>query len=100
MRSLSKLRTDLCTRQLERQKHGRVLVGMGTCGIAAGGDQIWESISQKIEQLELQVDMVSTGCIGMCYAEPIVEVQMPGEPSILRESDARTSRGDRELAYC
>lgn len=82
MRSLSKLRTDLCTRQLERQKHGRVLVGMGTCGIAAGGDQIWESISQKIEQLELQVDMVSTGCIGMCYAEPIVEVQMPGEPSI------------------
>lgn len=82
MRSLSKLRTDLRARQKEKQKHCRVLIGMGTCGIAAGGDRVWEVVKQKIEELELQVDMVSTGCIGMCYAEPIMEVQMPGEPSI------------------
>lgn len=63
--------------------HPLVRVGLGTCGIAAGGDKVWAVLDQEIRSRELDVNMVSTGCIGMCFAEPLVEVCLPGQPRII-----------------
>ena len=55
----------------------RVFVGLGSCGIAAGAQDIYDYMEPelKIEGLDLEV----TSCVGMCYAEPIVEIEYEGE---------------------
>jgi (2Fe-2S) ferredoxin len=62
----------------------RISVGMATCGIASGSR---ETINAIVEEVKVQgltnVSIVQTGCLGYCYAEPVVEVSMPGKESIL-----------------
>ncbi|MCK5154323.1 MAG: NADH-quinone oxidoreductase subunit NuoF [Spirochaetales bacterium] len=55
----------------------RVFVGLGSCGIAAGAQDIYDYMETglKLESLDLEV----TSCVGMCYAEPIVEIESEGE---------------------
>lgn len=61
----------------------RILVGMGTCGIAAGADLIYRSLKEEIEKNRLtNINLVKTGCIGLCYLEPIIEVLLPAEEKI------------------
>lgn len=56
----------------------RVVVGMATCGIAAGAKEVFEALQQEIERRGLRhVRLVPTGCIGMCRLEPMVEVYSP-----------------------
>ena len=54
----------------------RILISMGTCGIAAGATPVLEEVKKAIaeRQLENSVEIVETGCIGQCYAEPSVEI--------------------------
>jgi len=66
-----------------RDKQPLVVVGLGTCGIAAGGEKVWQSAYQELYNLNLDASMMSTGCIGMCYAEPIIEVHLPGKPRVI-----------------
>lgn len=83
MHSLNDMRKQFQDALEESRKHTRVVIGLGTCGIAAGGDKIWHEVSRYIETHRLEVEMMSTGCIGMCYAEPLMEVHMPGEPRFI-----------------
>ncbi|MCR1899885.1 (2Fe-2S) ferredoxin domain-containing protein [Irregularibacter muris] len=56
----------------------RVVVGMATCGIAAGARLVLMAIMDEIKNLELtNVTVAQTGCIGACRLEPIVEVYSP-----------------------
>lgn len=56
----------------------RVLVGMATCGIAAGARPVLTTISDEVAKRNLQNIMVTqTGCIGICQYEPVVEVFTP-----------------------
>lgn len=60
------------------RKYPRILVGMATCGIAAGSKYVMEAIVDELNILGItNVEVVKTGCIGMCRLEPIVEVIMP-----------------------
>ncbi|MGB5823857.1 MAG: NADH-quinone oxidoreductase subunit NuoF [Proteocatella sp.] len=52
----------------------RILVGQGSCGLAAGAGKIYNILKGQIDAQELGVDIEITGCIGTCYLEPIVEV--------------------------
>lgn len=53
----------------------RVVVGLGTCGLAAGAQQVFDAIQEELAQLKLeQVALVRTGCVGICQFEPVVEV--------------------------
>lgn len=54
----------------------KILISMGTCGIAAGATPVLEEVKKAIaeRQLENSVEIVETGCIGQCYAEPSVEI--------------------------
>lgn len=52
----------------------RVVVGSGSCGIAAGADKVLEVIQSQVEAMNVDVKIEITGCIGTCYQEPIVDV--------------------------
>ena len=61
----------------------RVLVGMATCGIAAGARPVLTTIVYEVAKRGLQNVMVTqTGCIGICQFEPVVEVVEPGKDKI------------------
>ncbi len=66
-------------------KKARVMVGAATCGRAAGALDVIDAFKAelKAQGLESDVDVVETACIGLCYAEPLVEVRRAGEPSVL-----------------
>ncbi len=63
-------------------KKTRVFIGMATCGRAAGAEQIKDNFQQEIEQKELDVLLIEVGCMGHCYAEPLVIIDKPGYPPI------------------
>lgn len=56
----------------------RIVVGLGTCGQAAGAQQVFDAIQREIEVLDLKdVVLEATGCVGICQFEPVVEVYRP-----------------------
>jgi NADP-reducing hydrogenase subunit HndB len=60
-----------------------VIVGMGTCGIAAGARDTMKAILKYIETNNLSgIVVTQTGCIGLCEREPIVQVSLGEEPKI------------------
>ena len=61
----------------------RVVVGMATCGIAAGARPVLEAFLEEVNKRELKdVTVTQTGCIGVCRLEPIAEVYVPGEEKV------------------
>ena len=67
----------------EREDGIRVVVGMATCGIAAGARPVLNAFLSEIGKRGVKDVMVTqTGCIGMCRLEPIVEIYMPGEEKV------------------
>ena len=67
----------------EREDGVRVVVGMATCGIAAGARPVLNAFMAEVDKRNLaNVTVTQTGCIGMCRLEPIVEVYMPGEEKV------------------
>jgi len=51
-----------------------IKVGLGSCGVSAGGEKTYEAIKNEIERQNIQVILKETGCNGMCYREPLMEV--------------------------
>ncbi|NLB29101.1 MAG: NADH-quinone oxidoreductase subunit F, partial [Clostridiales bacterium] len=52
----------------------RIVIGQGSCGLAAGAAQLWDALALAAGKHGLDAEFGVTGCIGMCYLEPIVEV--------------------------
>ena len=69
---------------LRRESEGtRIVVGMATCGIAAGARPVMNAFIDEIGKRNmLNVVVAQTGCIGMCRYEPIVEVTLPGQKMV------------------
>lgn len=98
MKSLNELRELRETLQKEmaaRNSTGKtkIIIGMGTCGIAAGARNILHAVLEEIERRKLDVLVTQTGCIGMCEKEPLLDVQLPGKERItygnLKEDDVK-----------
>lgn len=65
-------------------KDTQIIVGMGTCGIAAGAKDTFGAVVDAIAARGLTNVMVrQTGCMGLCHSEPTVEVLVPGMPAII-----------------
>ena len=64
--------------------HIRVVVGMATCGIAAGARPVLNTLADEVQKRGLtnKISVTQTGCIGLCQYEPIVEVMEPGKDKI------------------
>ena len=60
----------------------RIIFGLGTCGIASGGMSIMTFAKDYLKQIGADVDITTVGCIGLCHAEPLVDVELPGRPRV------------------
>lgn len=74
----------------EGEEGTRIVVGMATCGIAAGARPVLTAIMEELEKRKISNAYVTqTGCIGMCKYEPIVEVyEANGEKTTYIKMDA------------
>ena len=59
-----------------------ILIGLGTCGFAAGGKEVLAALQEKLAQAGVEAQIVQVGCIGMCFNEPLVDIVKPGFPRI------------------
>ena len=85
---LRKLREDKKGDLRKREVDGKemqIVVGVGTCGIAAGAKPVLDAFIVGLDKNNL-VDTCfvrQTGCMGLCHSEPTVEVIVPGMPSVI-----------------
>ena len=78
-----KAQAQLAARDAEGNDGVRVVVGMATCGIAAGARPVLKALVDEVAKRNVQhVSVTQTGCIGMCQYEPIVEVFEPGKEKV------------------
>ena len=89
MKSLAELQAirDRMQKQIDLRDAGddriRVVVGMATCGIAAGARPVLTAFLEEVDKRSLtNVSVTQTGCIGVCRLEPIVEVLVPGQEKV------------------
>ena len=61
----------------------RIVVGMATCGIAAGARPVMQAFVEELQKRNISSAFVTqTGCIGVCRLEPVVEVYVPGQEKV------------------
>ncbi|HQP12007.1 MAG TPA: NADH-ubiquinone oxidoreductase-F iron-sulfur binding region domain-containing protein, partial [Candidatus Omnitrophota bacterium] len=58
-------------------------IGLSSCGIAAGAKDVFSALEKEIAARGLDVALAQTGCVGMCFVEPLVEVSSAGGPPVL-----------------
>jgi NADP-reducing hydrogenase subunit HndB len=61
----------------------QVKVALATCGIASGARTIMEFFSEQLERRNVAAIVSQTGCMGYCYAEPTIEVKLPGQDPVV-----------------
>ena len=77
-----KARNQMTARE-DGDENTRVLVGMATCGIAAGARPVMTAFMDEIGKRELpHITVTQTGCIGICQYEPVVEIFVPGQEKV------------------
>jgi NADH:ubiquinone oxidoreductase subunit F (NADH-binding)/Pyruvate/2-oxoacid:ferredoxin oxidoreductase delta subunit/(2Fe-2S) ferredoxin len=72
------LRRDTLTRPV-------IFIGAGTCGLAAGAGATLKAVEKYVNDSKAEVDIVPTGCVGLCSAEPIMDIQLPNRPRLAFE---------------
>ncbi|WP_130863300.1 (2Fe-2S) ferredoxin domain-containing protein [Bacilliculturomica massiliensis] len=86
LEELAAIRDKMKNNAAVRESDGdeiRIVVGMATCGIAAGARPVLNAIMEELEKRDIKnVTVAQTGCIGMCKLEPIVDVYIPGKEKV------------------
>ncbi|MEA5016684.1 MAG: (2Fe-2S) ferredoxin domain-containing protein [Candidatus Limiplasma sp.] len=89
MKSLAELEAirqktlDKVSMRKDAEEGVRVVVGMATCGIAAGARPVMLAFIEEINRRRLtNVTVTQTGCIGVCRLEPMVDVFLPGQEKV------------------
>ncbi len=67
---------------LQHTDKPRIIVGDATCGRAAGATSVLETVGKELSRLGIEAIVIKVGCIGLCYAEPLVDIIKPGRPRI------------------
>ncbi|MDY0343388.1 MAG: (2Fe-2S) ferredoxin domain-containing protein [Lentimicrobium sp.] len=86
---LRKLKEDLQGKMSLREKSNhpesmvQVKVAMATCGIASGAKQVMDFFINEFDKRNIHAVVTQTGCMGYCYAEPTIEVTIPGQEPIV-----------------
>ena len=75
---------EAARREIEarRQAGTTIYVGMGTCGIAAGARDTLRAIQDELARRGIEASIEGVGCIGLCFKEPLVDIQQPGQPRV------------------
>jgi len=90
MREQMKTKTQLRMLASDADKNPMIKVAMATCGIASGAKIIMEYLIDELEKRNITAIVKQTGCMGYCYAEPTIEVTLPGsEPVVFGQVDIK-----------
>ncbi len=85
-----KSRIDLRNRAENPDSLVQVKVAMATCGIASGAKEVMEYFVEELDKRRIDAVVTQTGCMGYCFAEPTVEITLPGkEPMVFGYVNAR-----------
>jgi NADP-reducing hydrogenase subunit HndB len=80
---LKKLRQEARQDLRVRTQTGtRIVVGMGTCGIAAGAREVMHAILKELDARKIEAQVETVGCVGMCAKEPLVDIEQAGKSRI------------------
>jgi NADH-quinone oxidoreductase subunit F len=77
-----KQRANSQWKEMQSSRNPRIFIGTGTCGNAAGAEDVLKTFEEELSKNSIKADIIQVGCIGLCYAEPLVEIAKPGWPSI------------------
>ena len=81
---LKALRQDILARQQARNNKVVINVSLATCSIAAGGKTALEAMQDEVAKQGLtNVEFMQSGCMTYCYAEPTVEITLPGKAPVV-----------------
>jgi len=86
---LKKMREELQSKVNLREKSDhpesmvQIKVAMATCGIASGAKETMDFIVNELDNRAVDAVVTQTGCMGYCYAEPTIEVTLPGENPVI-----------------
>ncbi len=83
IREEAREKLELRVRGDDPEGHVQVKVAMATCGIASGAKAIMDFFVEELDKRGIPAVVTQTGCMGYCYAEPTVEVQLPGQEPIV-----------------
>jgi NADH-quinone oxidoreductase subunit F len=70
-------------KRIESSQKPIVTVGTATCGRSAGSLEVLESLREALRRHKIDSNLIETGCIGLCYEEPIIAIIKPGDPGVL-----------------
>ncbi len=74
---------DMINLRIDNESKTRIVVGMGTCGIAAGARTVMLAILDELKKRNItDVIVTETGCIGLCQYEPLFDVIQPDQPKV------------------
>ena len=69
--------------ETRKQNDTQIIIGMGTCGIAAGAREVMAAVLDELAKRKINnVSVLQTGCIGMCQKEPLLDIVRPGEDRV------------------
>jgi len=78
-----KAKIDLREKSSNPEQFVQVRVAMATCGIASGAKIVMEFMIEELEKRNIDAVVTQTGCMGYCYAEPTIEVTIPGKEPLV-----------------
>ena len=74
---------DIRVKAIDPENVVQVKVAMATCGIASGAKTVMEFFLEQLERRNVAAVVTQTGCMGYCYAEPTIEVKLPGQDPVV-----------------
>jgi NADP-reducing hydrogenase subunit HndB len=74
---------DIRIKAINPENVVQVKVAMATCGIASGAKAVMEFFLEQLERRNVIAVVTQTGCMGYCYAEPTIEVKLPGQEPVV-----------------
>jgi NADH-quinone oxidoreductase subunit F len=69
--------------EMKEEDNQNILIGMATCGLASGALEVKATFEEAIAERKINANIMPVGCLGHCYAEPLVIIEKPGFPPIL-----------------
>ena len=78
----TKIQKELSLIKRESSDKITIFIGAGTCGLGAGADKTLKAAQSYVSEKGLDVDFIEVGCIGLCAAEPIVDIKLPGKERV------------------
>ncbi len=68
--------------KLQQSPRPVIYIGAGSCGRAAGATDVIKALETYLEENNTDAKLIEVGCIGPCYLEPLIDIQMPGKPRV------------------